>query len=62
MIIMIISGFRKNILTIFFFDKKVTNVLIAFTLKRGCDQTAIGIPPVTSAVFFIAKHFGKTWT
>jgi hypothetical protein len=25
-----------------------------------CDQTAMGLPPVTSAVLFIAKQFGKT--
>jgi hypothetical protein len=27
------------------------------TLEMDCDQIAIGLPPVTSAVFLIAKSF-----
>jgi hypothetical protein len=34
---------------------KVTNALIAFTPETNCDQTAMGLPPVTSAVLLIAK-------
>jgi hypothetical protein len=29
--------------------------LIALTLQIDCDQTAIGLPTVTAAVFLIAK-------
>jgi hypothetical protein len=34
---------------------KATIELIAFTPEIDCDQTAIGLPPVTSAVLLIAK-------
>jgi hypothetical protein len=33
----------------------VTKGLIALTPEIDCDQTAIGLPPVTSAVFLIAQ-------
>jgi hypothetical protein len=39
---------------------KATIGLIAFTPEIDCDQTAMGLPPVTSAVFLTA-NFGKTW-
>jgi ABC-type iron transport system FetAB permease component len=35
----------------------VTKGLIALTPQIDCDQTAIGLPPVTSAVFQIAIIF-----
>jgi hypothetical protein len=31
--------------------------LTASLLEIGCNQTAMGLPPVTSAVFLIAKSF-----
>jgi hypothetical protein len=31
------------------------------TPEIDCDQTAMGLPPVTSVVFLIASNFGKTW-
>jgi hypothetical protein len=34
---------------------KATIGLIAFTPEIDCDQTAMGLPPVTSAVFLTAK-------
>jgi hypothetical protein len=34
---------------------KATNRLIALTPEINCDLTAMGLPPVTSAVFFIAN-------
>jgi hypothetical protein len=34
---------------------KATIGLIAFTPEINCDQTAMGLPPVTSAVFLTAK-------
>jgi hypothetical protein len=36
---------------------KATKGLIAFTPEIGCDQTAMGLPPVTSAVLLMAKLF-----
>jgi hypothetical protein len=36
---------------------KATIELIAFIPEIDCDQTAMGLPPVTSAVFFTAKYF-----
>jgi hypothetical protein len=30
-------------------------LLIALTPEIDCEQTAMGLPPVTSAVFFIAN-------
>jgi hypothetical protein len=36
-------------------SKKATKVLIALTPDVDCDQTAMGLPPVTSAVFLMAK-------
>jgi hypothetical protein len=33
----------------------VTKGLISFTPKIVCDQTAMGLPPVTFAVLLIAK-------
>jgi hypothetical protein len=30
---------------------------LIITPKMDCDQTAMGLPPVTSAVFLIAKSF-----
>jgi hypothetical protein len=32
-----------------------TKGLIALTPEIDCDQTAIGLPPVTSSVFLLAK-------
>jgi hypothetical protein len=29
--------------------------LTALTLEKDCDQTVMGLPPVTSVVFLIAK-------
>jgi hypothetical protein len=34
---------------------KATKGLIALTHEIGCDETAMGLPPVTSAMFLIAK-------
>jgi hypothetical protein len=34
-----------------------TKVLIAFAPEIDCDQMAMGLPPVKSAVFLIAKSF-----
>jgi hypothetical protein len=31
-----------------------------YTRERDCDQMAMGLPPVTSAVLLI-NNFGKTW-
>jgi hypothetical protein len=31
--------------------------LIALTPEIDCDQTAMGLPPATSAVFLIANQF-----
>jgi hypothetical protein len=39
---------------------KANKGITAFTLDIDYDQTAIGLPPVMSAVF-IASNFGKTW-
>jgi hypothetical protein len=39
---------------------KGTKVLIALTPEIDCNKTAMGLPPVTSAVLLIA-NFGKTW-
>jgi hypothetical protein len=36
---------------------KTTKGLIALTLEIDCAQKAMGLPPVTSAVFNIAKKF-----
>jgi hypothetical protein len=36
---------------------KATKGLIAFVPEIDCDQTAMGLPPVTSAIFLIAKTF-----
>jgi hypothetical protein len=36
---------------------KETKALIAFIPEIDCDQTAIGLPTVMSAVFLIAKQF-----
>jgi hypothetical protein len=33
--------------------------LIALTPEIDCDQTAMGLPPITSAAFIIAKSFWK---
>jgi hypothetical protein len=38
---------------------KTTKGLTALTPEVDCDQTAIGLPPVTSAVFLIASNFGE---
>jgi hypothetical protein len=35
--------------------EKATKGLIAFTPEIDCDQTAMGLSPVTSAVLLIAK-------
>jgi hypothetical protein len=35
--------------------------LTAFTPDMDCDQTVMGLSPVTSAVFLIANSFGKRW-
>jgi hypothetical protein len=29
--------------------------------EKDCNQTAMGLPLVPSAVFLIAKYFGKMW-
>jgi hypothetical protein len=34
--------------------RKMTKGLTAFTTKMDCDQTGMGLLPVTSAVFLIA--------
>jgi hypothetical protein len=34
---------------------KATKGIIAFTPEIDCDQTEMGLPPVTSAVLLIAK-------
>jgi hypothetical protein len=36
---------------------KATKELTALTLEMDSDQTAIGISPVTSAIFLIARAF-----
>jgi hypothetical protein len=36
---------------------KATIGLIALTPEIDCDQMAMGLPPVKSAVFLIAKSF-----
>jgi hypothetical protein len=36
---------------------KTTKGLITLTLEINCDQTPMGLPPVTSAVFLRAKLF-----
>jgi hypothetical protein len=36
---------------------KVTKGLITLTPEIDCDQTAMNLPPITSAVFLIAKQF-----
>jgi hypothetical protein len=36
---------------------KATKELTSLTPEMDCDQTAIGLPLVTSAVFLIAKQF-----
>jgi hypothetical protein len=43
-------------------DVAAVKGLIALTPEMDCNLTAIGLPPVTSAVFLIAKSFGKIWT
>jgi hypothetical protein len=43
---------------------KATIRLIAFTLEIDCDQTAMGLPPVTTAELLkkiLLNNFGKTW-
>jgi hypothetical protein len=35
--------------------RKVIKELIALTPEKNCDQTAMNLPPVTSAVFLIAQ-------
>jgi hypothetical protein len=37
--------------------KKATKGLTVLTPEIDCDQTAIGLPPVTSSVFLIADQF-----
>jgi hypothetical protein len=34
---------------------KATKGILALTPEIDCDQTAMGLPPVTTAVFLIAK-------
>jgi hypothetical protein len=36
---------------------KATKGLIALTPEIDCNKTAMGLPPVTSAVFFAANSF-----
>jgi hypothetical protein len=36
---------------------KATKELIALTPEKDYDQTAMGLPPVMSALFLIAKQF-----
>jgi hypothetical protein len=36
-------------------SEKATKGLIAFTPEIDCDQTSMGLPSVTSAVFLIAN-------
>jgi hypothetical protein len=38
---------------------KTTKGLIALTPEIDCNKTPMGLPPVTSAVFFIANKFWK---
>jgi hypothetical protein len=40
---------------------KATKGLIAPIPEIDCDQTVMGLTPVTSAVFLIAQYYGKTW-
>jgi hypothetical protein len=37
---------------------KATKELTALTLKN-CDQVAMSLPPVTTAILLIAKSFGE---
>jgi hypothetical protein len=39
--------------------KDTTKGLIALTPDIDCNQIAMGLPPVTSAV--LLNNFGKTW-
>jgi hypothetical protein len=39
---------------------KATKGLTALTSEIDCNKTAMGIPPVTSAVF-LKTNFGKKW-
>jgi hypothetical protein len=38
---------------------KATKGLTALTPEIDYDQSAIGLPPITSAVLLIANYFGK---
>jgi hypothetical protein len=38
-------------------SKKATKGLIALTPEIDCNKMAMGLPPVTSAVFLIANYF-----
>jgi hypothetical protein len=38
-------------------DKLFIGMITALTDEMDCDQTAMGLPSVTSAVFLIAKLF-----
>jgi hypothetical protein len=54
-------GQNKIIAPLYFLHgcRKATKGLIAVT-EIDCNETAMGLPPVTSAVFLTA-NFGKTW-
>jgi hypothetical protein len=62
----VVSGTKqKNSTSLFlpWMSIKATKGSIALAPEIDSDQAAIGLPPVTSAVFLIAKlsNFGKTW-
>jgi hypothetical protein len=52
------TGIKNSTSPFLFMDiVKTTNGLTALPLEIGCNQTAMGLPTVTSAVFVIAKSF-----
>jgi hypothetical protein len=51
---------RIALLSFFYGCRKAIKELIALTPEIDSDQTAMGLPPVTSAVILIT-NFGKTW-
>jgi hypothetical protein len=54
----VVSGTKQKISTSLFLpwmSQKTNKGLIAHTPEIDCDQMAMGLPPVTSAVFLIAE-------
>jgi hypothetical protein len=45
----------------FFYRCRKRRLKYSLTPEMSCDQTAIGLPPVTSAVFLIAKPLHTTY-